>query len=87
MGSLHRTQLGIATQVYVIKVKVTVTKIEIQLSHQYLVESLKTWFSSHCGVSCLDLHFSLIEMCIYYTEYNFNVNEPVMKCSPFSGPG
>jgi len=79
-----KTQLGIATQVYVIKVKVTVTKIEIQfplnifsllwpidtklgacnqcnlnnciiffftaifqflfLSHQYLVESLKTWF-------------------------------------------
>jgi len=56
MGSLHQTQLGIATQVSVIKVKVTVTKIEIQLSHQYLVESLKTWFSSHCGVSCIGLN-------------------------------
>jgi len=25
------------------------------LSHKYLVESLKTWFSSHCGVSCFFL--------------------------------
>jgi len=30
MGSLHQAELWIATQVYVIKVKVTDTKIEIQ---------------------------------------------------------
>ena len=103
-----KTQLGIATQVYVIKVKVTVTKTEFSfrsitlvcfglltlnlvhatnatkittsffiiaifhfffLSHKYLVESLKTWFSSHCGVSCYFYYDKLIFLIIIIEFY------------------
>ena len=36
------------------------------LSHKYLVELLKTWFSSHCGVSCMKDTMEVFILLLYH---------------------